>query len=652
MDIAMHAGFTMYEFSPKTFLISVACTLVLSTVASAQQVDTDGDGLLDLLDVSGFAPSRIEAMYGRRSIQDLDGATQFVRASYLDLAQNEISGIEQGDFEGQDNLRTISLDDNQISSIEGGAFDGLPNLWTLLLANNEIAAIEAGTFNGLDNLATLLLTNNQIATIGTGTFHGLHSLTTLDIASNELVSLDGSDFDGLFKLQRLQLSDNRISAIESDAFEGLPLHTVDLRGNHIQVVEAGDFEGLSELDGLFLGSNRIARIESGAFGGLARLNRLDLSQNELTSIRTQVFDDLEELTHLDLSSNDITAIQASAFDGLQNLSTLDLSFNPIDSIEKDAFREQSNLRQLYMDGHRAVVVADGAFAGLNKLQSLRYVPGAELNLAGATFDSMLPCTTYVHIHDGFCVIREEGAPITSLVLDDAILRTGSFTAIVDGQSDLERVSLVGLTFNGPPARGRRMRYLLELTSLRQVTVDTSLYELYRNEFDDFAVQAGKSLIIVDPDCSGDGTVDIFDTNCTLGSRVRYFLEDHGTLPGDADGTGGVNLADFQQLMDNFGETSATYTDGDFNTDGIVDFTDFLILSGNYGQGGDFARTLVAVPEPDSFTVLMGFVLVVGGYRRSWLWIDYVKRNRLPKLNVASQRRSLASHLRKHLFLQQ
>ena len=595
MDIAMQAGLTMYAFSPKTFLIGVACTLVLSTVASAQQVDTDGDGLLDLLDVPGFAPSRFEAMYGRRSIQDLDGAAQFVRASYLDLAENEISGLEQGDFEGQDNLRTISLDDNQISSIEGSAFDGLPNLRTLLLPNNQIATIEAGTFHGLD------------------------SLTTLDIASNELVSLDGSDFDGLSKLQRLLLNDNRISVIDSDAFEGLPLHTVDLRGNHIQVVEAGDFEGLSELDGLYLGSNRIARIESGAFDGLERLTRLDLSQNELTTIGTQVFDDLEELTHLDLSSNDITAIQASAFDGLQDLSTLDLSFNPIDSIEKDAFLEQSNLRQLYMDGHQAVVVADGAFAGLNKLQSLRYEPGAELNLAGATFDSMLPCTTYVHRRDGFCVIREDGTSITSLVLDDAILRTGSFTAIVDGQSDLERVSLVGLTFNGPPVRGRRMRDLLKLTSLRQVTVDTSLYELYRNEFDDFAVQAGKSLIIVDPDCSGDGTVDIFDTNCTLGSRVRYFLEDHGTLPGDADGTGGVNLADFQQLMDNFGETSATYTDGDFNTDGIVDFTDFLILSDNYGQGGDFALTQVAVPEPDSFTVLMGFALVVGGCRRSRLW---------------------------------
>jgi len=594
MDIAMHAGLTMYAFSPKTFLIGVACTLALSTVTSAQQVDTDGDGLLDLLDVPGFAPSRFEAMYGRRSIQDLDGATQFVRASYLDLAENEISGLEQGDFEGQDNLRTISLDDNQISSIDGGAFDGLPNLRTLLLANNRITAIDSGTFHGLHNLTTLLLTNNQIATIEAGTFHGLDSLTTLDIASNELVSLDGSDF------------------------EGLPLHTVDLRGNHIQVVEAGNFEGLSELDGLYLGSNRIVRIESAAFDGRERLTRLDLSQNELTTIGTQVFDDLEELTHLDLSSNDITAIQASAFDGLQDLSTLDLSFNPIDSIEKDAFLEQSNLRQLYMDGHRAVVFADGAFAGLNKLQSLRYVPGAELNLAGATFDSMLPCTTYVHRRDGFCVIREDGTPITSLVLDDAILRTGSFTAIVEGQSDLERVSLVGLTFNGPPARGRRMRDLLKLTSLRQVTVDTSLYELYRNEFDDFAVQADKSLIIVDPDCSGDGTVDIFDTNCTLGSRVRYFLEDHGTLPGDADGTGGVNLADFQQLMDNFGETSATYTDGDFNTDGIVEFTDFLILSDNYGQGGDFARTLVAVPEPDSFPVLMGFVLVVGGYRRSWL----------------------------------
>ena len=36
--------------------------------------------------------------------------------------------------------------------------------------------------------------------------------------------------------------------------------------------------------------------------------------------------------------------------------------------------------------------------------------------------------------------------------------------------------------------------------------------------------------------------------------------------------------DFEILSANFGKLDAEWTDGDFNSDGIVDFEDFLLLS--------------------------------------------------------------------------
>ncbi len=53
-------------------------------------------------------------------------------------------------------------------------------------------------------------------------------------------------------------------------------------------------------------------------------------------------------------------------------------------------------------------------------------------------------------------------------------------------------------------------------------------------------------------------------------------------------------------------------------DGIVGFSDFLVLSGNYGQGGDFtAEATAAVPEPSSILgLLLAMVGMLCGCRKS------------------------------------
>lgn len=56
-----------------------------------------------------------------------------------------------------------------------------------------------------------------------------------------------------------------------------------------------------------------------------------------------------------------------------------------------------------------------------------------------------------------------------------------------------------------------------------------------------------------------------------------------TLRGDVNSDGSVNFADFLKLSSNFGKSDVSQSGGDVNGDLRVDFADFLILSANFGR---------------------------------------------------------------------
>ena len=57
------------------------------------------------------------------------------------------------------------------------------------------------------------------------------------------------------------------------------------------------------------------------------------------------------------------------------------------------------------------------------------------------------------------------------------------------------------------------------------------------------------------------------------------------IPGDANTDGTVNFADFLILSRNYGKNEdVAFADGDFNGDGMINFTDFLLLSQNFNKG--------------------------------------------------------------------
>ena len=108
------------------------------------------------------------------------------------------------------------------------------------------------------------------------------------------------------------------------------------------------------------------------------------------------------------------------------------------------------------------------------------------------------------------------------------------------------------------------------------------------------------------DCNLDTVLDAADLTCVKGVEARdAVLTALSTLPGDLDGNGDVSFSDFLVLSGNFGTDLPAYADGNIDLTGSVDFADFLILSGNFGKSAGGA--LSSVPEPgNGLLSLLGF----------------------------------------------
>jgi hypothetical protein len=114
--------------------------------------------------------------------------------------------------------------------------------------------------------------------------------------------------------------------------------------------------------------------------------------------------------------------------------------------------------------------------------------------------------------------------------------------------------------------------------------------------------------------SGDGIV--------LPSQVLV----RATYYADANLDGVVDSTDLSILIGGYGNTGATWDQGDFNGDGVVDSTDLSILIGAYGndppwltddQSSSSDVGTAAVPEPATLSLLVlgGLGFVVGAVRR-------------------------------------
>ena len=73
--------------------------------------------------------------------------------------------------------------------------------------------------------------------------------------------------------------------------------------------------------------------------------------------------------------------------------------------------------------------------------------------------------------------------------------------------------------------------------------------------------------------------------------------DREILPGDADRSGCVSLADLGILASNYNQGGKIWADADFNDDGTVSLADLGALAANYNQCGDLITWGIIIPEP-------------------------------------------------------
>ena len=87
--------------------------------------------------------------------------------------------------------------------------------------------------------------------------------------------------------------------------------------------------------------------------------------------------------------------------------------------------------------------------------------------------------------------------------------------------------------------------------------------------------------------------------------MDHFQVGQAALPGDADRSGEVDLEDYLTLSRNFGQ-EGDWSMGDFTFDGTVEFDDFLRLSAFFGQTVETSS--FAVPEPAGFGIMPWLLL--------------------------------------------
>ena len=182
----------------------------------------------------------VAAVSGVDSADDVTG-THLAAITSLSFADQNITSLTSGDFNGLTALTTLNLEGNSLSDIS--VLEQLTSLTTLQLANNDIKDISP--LEQLTSLTTLQLDANIISNISV--LEQLTSLTTLHLSRNTTLS-DISVLQQLTALTTLNISYNAITDI-SILQHLTALTTLDISYNDISDVSVlQQLTALTDLD--------------------------------------------------------------------------------------------------------------------------------------------------------------------------------------------------------------------------------------------------------------------------------------------------------------------------------------------------------------------------------------------------------------------
>uniref|UniRef100_A0A2I3LDU8 Decorin n=1 Tax=Papio anubis TaxID=9555 RepID=A0A2I3LDU8_PAPAN len=199
----------------------------------------------------------------------------------LDLQNNKITEIKDGDFKNLKNLHALILVNNKISKISPGAFTPLVKLERLYLSKNQLKELPEKMPKTLQELRAH---ENEITKVRKTTFNGLNQMIVIELGTNPLKSsgIENGAFQGMKKLSYIRIADTNITSIP----QGLPpsLTELHLDGNKISRVDAASLKGLNNLAKLGLSFNSISVVDNGSLANTPHLRELHLDNNKLTRV--------------------------------------------------------------------------------------------------------------------------------------------------------------------------------------------------------------------------------------------------------------------------------------------------------------------------------------------------------------------------------
>ncbi|XP_001627508.2 uncharacterized protein LOC5506836 [Nematostella vectensis] len=212
-----------------------------------------------------------------------DGTFENLRyLKQLNLGENKIRTVSASMFKGLVSLEKLDLRFNDLKALPRGVFKPLKSLRELFLHDNRNmgSRIEEGAFNGLDNLRKLHVSATGMKKITQGTFGSLMSLEFLDVSFNEIRHFDEESLACLPLLEVLHINNNSLTTVPLHALRKVKfLKELDLSANLISYVSSTAFANNSKLQKLLLHNNTIRLIHEDAFSQLKGLRALFLRGN-------------------------------------------------------------------------------------------------------------------------------------------------------------------------------------------------------------------------------------------------------------------------------------------------------------------------------------------------------------------------------------
>ncbi|XP_021514527.1 decorin [Meriones unguiculatus] len=199
----------------------------------------------------------------------------------LDLQNNKITEIKDGDFKNLKNLHTLILVNNKISKISPGAFTPLVKLERLYLSKNQLKELPEKMPKTLQELRAH---ENEISKVRKTVFNGLNQMIVIELGTNPLKSsgIENGAFQGMKRLSYIRIADTNITAIP----QGLPTSLTELHldNNKITKVDSSSLKGMVNLAKLGLSFNSISSVENGSLANAPHLREIHLENNKLTRV--------------------------------------------------------------------------------------------------------------------------------------------------------------------------------------------------------------------------------------------------------------------------------------------------------------------------------------------------------------------------------